>query len=99
MFPSTTDLAGLFQLTSGPSAVTISHIFLFVVALRPSRRSVRATMPAPVQTDMRYFTFGYLSRMKSVCVVVFLSWPPMPPCISRTSMPSGALSKVRVGFT
>jgi hypothetical protein len=92
MLPSTIHLAGLFQLTFGPIAVIVPQAFLLVVADRPSNTPALASMPAPVHTESKYFTFGYVARTKSICAVRLSSLTPPPPGTRRTSTSEGGLA-------
>jgi len=92
IFPSTIHRAGLFHCTFGPIAVIVPQAFLFVVAERPSNTPALASMPAPVHTESRYLTLGYVARTKSICVVRLSSRTPPPPGTSRTSMSEGGLA-------
>lgn len=92
IFPSTIHLAGLLQSTFGPIAVIVLQAFLFVVAERPSSTPALARIPAPVHTESKYLTLGYVARTKSICAVRLSSRTPPPPGTIRTSMSEGGLA-------
>lgn len=104
MLPSTTQRAGDTHSTSGPRGVTSSQAALFVVALLPSNTPARAAMLAPVQTVIRYFTFGYasLTRFTTGSISSSDTRTPCPPGTMRTSTLASRdkkSSKVEVGTT
>jgi len=78
-------------------ATTLFQAALFVVARTPDINPVFATTIEPVQTVIRYFSFGYVAEMYSKVAFKFGARAPAPPGTSRTSMSSGAVAKVCVG--
>ena len=58
-FPSTAYRTVFTQFTFGPIAVTACQYSLFVVARLPSSTPAAAATPAPLQTVIRYLSFGY----------------------------------------
>lgn len=97
-FPSTTHLAGVTQFTAGPIFVIVFHALLFVVTFFRSRTPARAAIPAPVHTVIRYLRLGYTLLTYSICVLTSRNVDPGPPGTIRTSISSGGLSYVCVGF-